>query len=483
MATANTSTATAGRPESIGLSAERLSMAEVRASVNRAVTAWGFGSAFSNLSAGAVYAAFARQIGADQFIFGVLAAALPLMSLLQVFAARRIERTGRTKRQMLVAGILGRSVWVVIPLLPLLAHYYPHLLSPHAALWLFLAGVLFSGACQAFTTPAFFSWMTDLIPQSARSTFFAKRIVVGLWVTLIVVLLSGKISDIYGSLLVNAVILALAGIAGIIDIAFFLPVPEPATEERDSEMPSLFTSLREPLRDLAVRNFLMFTGLFTCSVAFFGPFVWLYCMEKLGFDKLQTGLVLVIAPSLGAVCSTKYWGAVAKRDGNRPVLRLCAVGMMLTPFGWLITHNDSAAYASLLAMQFLAGMLATGVDLACQTTVTRLAPEFPRPTIVALFFVVWGACFAVASTTAGFIAKTIGDTPIHVARFTLDNYQVLFLIAFIIRFATSIIIAPYLKEPGSTSARATFKGIVPEIAQAFTARVTRPFGLRDEEED
>jgi len=61
--------------------------------VRNAIIAWGFGAAFFNVAQGAVFTAFALNIGANDFVFGVLGAALPLMSVLQMAAARAVQRT------------------------------------------------------------------------------------------------------------------------------------------------------------------------------------------------------------------------------------------------------------------------------------------------------------------------------------------------------------------------------------------------------
>src|SRR5437763_1842307 len=66
---------------------ERLPIETVRVSMRRVVAAWGFGAAFFNLTAGAIYTSFVWRIGADERVLGLLFAALPLMSFLQVISA------------------------------------------------------------------------------------------------------------------------------------------------------------------------------------------------------------------------------------------------------------------------------------------------------------------------------------------------------------------------------------------------------------
>ena len=138
------------------ISGDRLPREEVRVSMARVIAAWCFGAAFFNLTSGAIYTAFARSIGANDFIFGVLAGALPMMSFLQVIGARLLEWSGKRKRQMMIAGIVGRSLWMLAPLIPLLAPHFPQFISRQQVLPAVIACVVLAGAFQAFNTPAFY---------------------------------------------------------------------------------------------------------------------------------------------------------------------------------------------------------------------------------------------------------------------------------------------------------------------------------------
>lgn len=450
--------------------------------MGRAIAAWGFGATFTQVTAGAIYTAFIRQIGASVEMFGLLAAALPLMSVMQVLAARLVERSGRSKRQMLLAGLLGRSLWIVMPLLPLLSHTVPGLVPRAMIIPFILIGVLISGACQAFTTPAFFTWMTHLVPSAVRPAFFAQRTVVGTSVVLFVVPLTNWISDQYQDPRINAVILALAGVAGVMDIVLFLGVAE-QPRARILKMPPLVASFREPLRDPAIRNFLLFVWLFTFSAGIFGPFAWLHALETLHHSKFITGLLLGVGPFLGIALTSRYWGELAKRFGNRPVIQLTSATMVFSPLCWVLALPASAgpwnSWVPLFVSQFFFGALAGGLDIACQTVITRVAPSVPRSTITALFFMAWGSSFALGSGFGGVLAHWLGDEPPGIFGTTITNYQVLFLIAHVVRLGTAAFVTPHLREPGARGTRETLRTIIPDGTQTFAARVARPFGSRE----
>ena len=481
MAAAHTSSiaTNSNRAPCQGRDPSRLSIGEVRTSVDRAVVAWGFGSAFASVTGGAVYAAFARQLGASHFVFGVLAAALPLMSLLQVFAAQIIQRTGRSKLLMIVSGLIARGTWIFMPLLPWVSSRYPHLVPREQLLPLLIIGILVSGASQAFTTPSFFTWMSAIVPLSLRSSFFAQRIYVGTWVGLAAVLVSGALADRFPSTVAEGFILAVSGILGCIDILYFLRVPEPVVPRSDIAAPPFLPSLVRPLGDRAVRNFLIYAGLLAFSASVCGPFVWLYCLEDLALSKTLTGVVLVIAPALGVALSTRYWSDVIKQHGNRPVLRFGAAVLVFGPLGWVFARQGMACFLALCALQFVCGAAATSLDVALQTSISRLYPAVPRSVLTALFYVVYGVSCAGGTLMGGAIAGVIGEASLHLRDIVLNNYQVLFLLSMAARLGSALI-AGQLVESGSSATRSMYRTILPELASSLSARINRPFGWRSE---
>ncbi|HEY0073858.1 MAG TPA: hypothetical protein VGB77_07125, partial [Abditibacteriaceae bacterium] len=137
-----------GGETSLGTSSEtgseRLPVETVRLSMGRVVMAWGFGAAFFNLTMGAIYTSFVLRLGGDERVLGFLFAALPLMSFLQVISARLIEKTGQRKRQMMIAGLVGRSLWMVTPLFPMFVHWFPGVIRHEHVLPMVIGCVLLS---------------------------------------------------------------------------------------------------------------------------------------------------------------------------------------------------------------------------------------------------------------------------------------------------------------------------------------------------
>jgi MFS family permease len=493
--------------------AERLAPAEVRVSMGRVIVAWGFGAAFLNLSTGAIYTAFARGIGASNTAFGILAGALPLMSFLQVLSAWMLERHRRRKKQFLIAGLVGRSLWLLVPLLPLAHKYFPDLV-PRAVV---LPGVIFvivaSAVCQAFVSPAFFSWMTDLAPSRVRSAFFARRMQIGTLVATAVSVggslladrweeaalranssmstaLGSLLSDTSGRLEVYCAVLLLAAVAGILDIVMFFGVREPrgfaqprevdeALDELAAQaLPSPLAALREPLGDPAVRRFLAFVCLLFCGYGLYGPFLWLHSLEYLHLTKTETSLIVNAAPMLAMAATSRFWGGLTQRFGNRPVMRMSALGLTLIPLGMLLAQPDPPLLSKILlaALFFFSGILAVAAELANVNSLTGLAPQIPRSTMTALYSIAAGCSFALCSVAAGRLADALSDWRAQIGPLHFENFHILFVLSLLVRLTNAFVVAPRLQEPAASSARAMASEVVPQIWTNFLGRLPRGAG-------
>lgn len=455
--------------------------------MTRVVAGWGFGAAFLNITSGAVYTAFARALGANDFEFGVLAAALPAMSFLQVIAAKLVEHSGKRKRQVLIAGLIGRGLWALAAVIPLIAYYYPRLLPSRDVLNFVIVCVVLAGAFQAFSSPAFISWITDLVPSRVRPSFFAHRMQFGTWIALVTTVASGLVADHYSDIRVYCVLLALAGICGMLDILFLLGVHEPKVEDEGDvvkvkrKSPPLREMIMVPLRDAPIRRFLLFISILMFSYGFQGPFLWLYVLEYLGLPKTLTGLLLSGVPLIAIACTTRFWGDVLRRYGNRPVMRFASMVIALSSLGWVIARPG--AWDIMPIILILTGSMAGAIELANLNLITGLSPHVPRSSISAMLSIAAGVSFALAAWVGGALAQSllwINTSGYDWFGMQVVNYHILFLISLGLRLVNATFVAPLLQEPEATGTIDTVKEIVPELAQSFAARFTRPLGSRDD---
>jgi hypothetical protein len=457
--------------------------------MSRVIFSWAFGAVFFQISAGAVYASFARQLGASEAVFGFLAGVTPLMGFLQIPSARLLENGFSPRTMMLWAGLTCRMLWVFAALLPIIHHLAPALAPREIMLPAFIGCLLLSSVGQAFAGPCFFTWMTALIPDRVGPLFWARRQQVGTIVAIFAVLGGGFIADNAGwinersggnwpPLLTYSALLSVAAVCGVMDIAFFFGVKEPHIERKSATLAPLWQSLSEPLREREVRNYLLFIMVAMIGFATTGPLTWLLCLETLGFDKTTTGLLITICPLAGMAVSARWWGAIAKRHGTRPMIRFASAGMLLVPIGWILALPDSKF--SLALMLFTSGILVTAYDISNTNFITRACPHLPRPMLTALFAICAGTTFALFSWLSGVVAGAFDGWKWSFGGVQFINYHLVFAFSLVPRIINAVFLAPKLEDNSATGTREAVNEIGANFAAAFAPRFERFFGAREE---
>ncbi len=469
------------------MSESRLSPAQLRLSMNRVIIGWAFGAIFFQLSAGAIYASFARQLGASEAQFGLLAGIYPLMGFLQIPAARLLQGRVRARAMMVTMGLFCRLLWILAASLPWLYRAFPGLLTREQLLPAFMGCVLLSSVGQAFTGPSFFVWMSGLVPGRVGPAFWSRRYQVGTIAGICAVLVGGFLGDSAGwvkeatggalpPLMFYSIILMGAAVCGVMDIAVFFGVSEVPTSDDKEEIPSFWQSIKEPLRERIVRRYLTFIVVAMIGFATLGPLTWLFCLEQLEFSKTQTGFLLTVCPLLGMAVSSKWWGHIAKTYGTRPMQRFASIGLIIVPVGWTLATPDSAF--ALALMLFVSGFLVAAYEISNFNFITRAVPHLPRPMLTALFSICAGTAFALTSWGAGTLAGALQNTRVEFAHIEFSHYQLIFALSIVPRVLNAFVLAPRLEEPSSFAMRETVNQAGGTLAGAFGARFGRIFQAR-----
>ena len=168
-----------------------------------------------------------------------------------------------------------------------------------------------------------------------------------------------------------------------------------------------------------------------------------------------------------------------KRYGNRPVIRLCSLGMALVPLGYITAQSET--WFILAIITFFSGMMAAGVELTNVNQITGLAPHVPRSTMAAIFSITAGLSMAGASLLGGQLVhalKWVDDMDFTLLGLPIVNYHLLWGIALLIRIINAIFVAPRLQEPSATPTLEAVKEVVPEMIQSFAERLSRPVHWR-----
>ena len=136
--------------------------------LRRILVAWIFGASWQSITTGAVLTRYAKSLHVTEFGFGLLAAIPFFAAFIQLPASFFVERYGHRKRVFLAANLVHRSLWLVIAAIPWLL---PAGQGPFGLVTLMLVSAVANHA----TAPAWYSWLSDIVPSRIRGRYLSRR--------------------------------------------------------------------------------------------------------------------------------------------------------------------------------------------------------------------------------------------------------------------------------------------------------------------
>jgi MFS family permease len=436
-----------------GASQNSVESPPLRDSLRLIVVAWLFGSAWLNLGSGAAFTRYAKLLNVTPFGFGLLAAIPFLAAAAQLPTSLFIERHGGRKPVFIWACLLHRFLWLVMGGLPWLI---PGPWQWHGLVTLtFLSTVLANVA-----SPAWMSWMADVIPARIRGRFNARRIQAGQSVGLVLSLLAGVAldwPDATQKLLLRDIISAMfaaAGVFGMVDILLFLRVPDPKPVHHHPTL-TLRQLVTQPLRNPAFRIFLGYSAMMTLATGFVGQFVWLYVFDEVGMSNFRGNLLLVTIPTLVTMLVYPFWGRVVDRFGSKPALLLAGAVVINGANTWILVTRTSwiPGYIAVLT----AVVAWPGVELAGFNLLLRLADSGNRTRASSAVVAINSLAVAIAGTLSGLlgglVAQWLGPHwRTTVLGWPITAHGVLFLASAVLR-AVALLFVLFLKEEKRVATR------------------------------
>jgi HEAT repeat protein len=261
---------------------------------------------------------------------------------------------------------------------------------------LLIAGLIFClvmvNGGTTFTSPGWWSWMGDLIPETILGRFFGQRYRWMLLVQSLVAVTAGWLLDRAGnSRFMFAGIFLVAALAAVIDPLLFTLVPEPARPKPGlASFGSVAREYLAVIRDKAFQPLLISSG----AYAFFFNLPLLLIVLFLrgeSRDGVWIGghapmwvlsLVLVVF-ALGTALAASQWGRLADRIGHRIVWILGSVGYV-TYASFFFINQHNYAWIALLS-QALFGILFAGQPVAVQNLALSMAPAKKREYYISVF--------------------------------------------------------------------------------------------------
>jgi MFS family permease len=401
----------------------------------------GFATVFITFTGGAFITGLALMLGANDFDIGLLAAIPFLSQVAQVVSAYMVDRTGQRKRIAVVASAVARQMWWLV---------LPALLLPESwRLEMVLLVVVFSNLAIMIATPAWLSWMADLIPAKIRGRYFGFRSAVIAFVTVAATIVGGIVLDQFKLVGLEPVGFAIIIVAGCLfalaAVLLLNKLPDKPAQTIKTEVK--WNHFLEPLSVKPFRYLLAVYFVWNFAIGISAAFFAAHMLTN-----LKMSFTLIAFYSSGAalvgVALNRPWGKLIDRFGCKPVTVFCSFGIALIPLIWWIPRPG---YLWILAFESIySGALWTGFNLGAFNVPMARSPQRGRTIYLAMFAMVTGLGFFLASLLGGALAHNWSDFHWQIGPQTVVNYHLLFAISSGLRLLAALLLAS-LPEPTEKS--------------------------------
>jgi MFS family permease len=391
----------------------KIAKAQIRTSMRALTLESAFATVFYSIIGGALLSNFLLELGASAVEIGMLASIPQLTNLLQPLGAYLGDRVkSRNWYSLLIFGT-SRLLWLII--LPGIWLVSSSHMAAHQLVLLTLLIIWVTNIMEALGRASFFSWLAVLVPERLRGRYFGFRNSVVNLTNLIGVPLLGLAVSKWpgGSLSGYSVILVLGIVLGIISLVFhfFMTDVNPQllhAADSDTDQGASGGAVFSFLKNANFLRFLLYSGLWSFAVNVSAPFFNLYLLGDLKLDVS----VVTIYGSLGAganLLMLVFWGKLADRIGNRPLMIIVGILVALTPLLWLEAGTTAIfLWVWFPLLHLVGGATWAAIDLCSGNLMMSVTPLRNQSLYFAIAAAVPGVTGAMGITAGGFLATVTG---------------------------------------------------------------------------
>jgi MFS family permease len=378
---------------------------------------------------------FAIAINSSNFIIAMLSSITGLVGpISQLFSSRLIEKYPRKK--IVVSTLLYESLmWIPLILIAIL--FYKGILTSSLPL-LLLIFFSFYVMIANIASPAWFSWIGDIVDEGYRGKWFSKRNFKLGFISIIFTIFAAFFLDFFkkSNLILFGFItlFALAMIARLIARQIFKKTFEPKLKLEKGYYFSFFEFVKKaPSNNFG--RFTLFRAVMEFSVSIAGPFFAVYMLRNLNFSY-TTFMIIALSQTFFGLLIMKHWGNFADRYGNYEVMKITVILISLFPLLWLIS---SSPIFLILVPSLIGGIGWAGFNLAASNFIFDSVGPQRRGICVSYYHLLNGIGIFLGAGLGGILIKTLTIS-------FMDTILFIFLISGFARLASGIIILPLIKE-------------------------------------
>jgi len=391
-----------------------------------------------------------KTLGASDFLVNLLAALPSLAGVLQIPGAIWGRRFKSYKKFVGTGGLAWRLSFVPFLFLPLAP-------IPIALKLTILTVAVACSGLAGLVNAVYNDWIANLIPESSRGFYFARRNAIAAIVGALVGIVGAVGLDMFrarhAEMLGFTAVFGLALLCAAISFFFFSRMAdlERAAPVKQNLREGL-KAIRLPFADRRFQRVLLFLGVSMAGQTFAGNLFVAFARESLALDyKVIQGTSVAMA--LGNVAAAAAWGFLADRYGNKPVLAISGALLALNPWPWFFCMPGQKTFDSvlLLSTHFLMGILWCGINLSQFNIVLTTSDPEDRANYI-------GAATCVTAGMGG-VAPLLGAAMMTSLRGYMDAYtayRMVFVATSVLRLVSVAFLLP-VRERGSTDVMTTLR--------------------------
>jgi MFS family permease len=359
----------------------------------------------ASLTQSAFLVGFALLLGAPNTVIGILAAIPFITQFLQMPSVILIEKY-KNRRKLNFITQLGNRIGI------LLLALIPFISTSEIGIILLIGIIAIQAIFQAVGSPAWNSWLRDLVPKDKLGSFFARRMAL--------MGIMGVITSIVGGVFIGewtrnnpdnialgySAIFSIAFLAGMIAIYYTVTTPEPPMIT-DYEKLDGSTLMAKPFQNENYKNLMWFSAIWSFSTGLAAPFFTVYLLVRLGVEFTIVAMLVALS-QLTSVVFFRFWGRMVDRFSNKSMLRIAVPIFVFGTLLWTYTsiaEDYDLILPLLILIHILTGFSTAGVNLASNNIGLKLSPRGQSSIYLAARAVV----IAVTGTIAPIVAGVMGD--------------------------------------------------------------------------
>ena len=369
---------------------------------------------------GAPIVLFAKSLGASSTVLGIIAAFTPLMTVMQLPAARFLDRY--SYRQFVLGGWGLRTVFIfIVAAVPLLAF-----LDNTSKLAVLLAALFIFNLLRGISSAGWMPWIAALIDEPVRGRFLARDQLFTYAGSLLSLVACAAVM--HGTPWEFSVVFLISALGGSVSLWFIKRIPDAPSNEATSRSahPVPWGAM------LGYQPFLRLIGfnlLFMVVIGSLSVFTVEYLRE---FQKYNDSLVLVLSgvSFIGPLLSLMLTAGIIDVVGSKPILRVALGGFVLVLAGWLLIAGGvlPCSIPIVAGLNFLTGLAAANFNVANTRIMMATMPEMGRNHFFALFTVITSLGLGAAPVMWGVTLDAIGTYELATGWFTWRRHSIYFAV-------------------------------------------------------